>query len=378
MSMILMAQAMKLKIGNSARKFVLIKLADNANDKGECWPSYQHIADHCELGRSTVKAHIDALVDSGFVSKFERNNGKSSNKYVLTLESGTQKERVKPNRNGNLAQPLTGSTADTSCTAAGTPLAQPLAPEPIIDPIKEPITITSPTGSTAPEGADSVCSVCNGTGVEIGFDAESGGHIEYNCSQCYEVGPTCNDGLQVVNSELTTDQPKAPSDTAEPVGQTEHEAAPADKPVKKRKTKAETLLDLIRSKSELLVCLNCVDDTLLLEWCQQRERMKAARTDRALSKIDRALDELRTRHRVSPDTAIEAACDKGWRGLEVEWVLNHLSSTGRNMSYPAQSVPRNNDPDTPIVPKTIQRQAMSDEEIARQRAELARVMNGVE
>jgi hypothetical protein len=33
------------KVGNSLRKLVLIKLADNANDKGECWPSYQHIAD---------------------------------------------------------------------------------------------------------------------------------------------------------------------------------------------------------------------------------------------------------------------------------------------------------------------------------------------
>jgi hypothetical protein len=41
-----MAKAMGVKVGNSLRKLVLIKLADNANDKGECWPSYQHIADH--------------------------------------------------------------------------------------------------------------------------------------------------------------------------------------------------------------------------------------------------------------------------------------------------------------------------------------------
>lgn len=36
MSMTLMAQAMSIKVGNPIRKLVLIKLADNANDKGEC------------------------------------------------------------------------------------------------------------------------------------------------------------------------------------------------------------------------------------------------------------------------------------------------------------------------------------------------------
>ena len=49
MSMNLMAKAMNIKVGNPLRKLVLIKLADNANDNGECWPSYQHVADQCEL-----------------------------------------------------------------------------------------------------------------------------------------------------------------------------------------------------------------------------------------------------------------------------------------------------------------------------------------
>ena len=150
MSMILIAQAMKLKLGNSARKFVLIKLADNANDNAECWPSYQHIADHCELGRSTVKAHIKQLESDGFIKVVERNNGKSSNKYILTLDKGSERERRKPVRTHNV-QPghvSTGSTADTGCTAADRPLAQPLTPEPIIEAIKEPITLP-PNGSAS-------------------------------------------------------------------------------------------------------------------------------------------------------------------------------------------------------------------------------------
>lgn len=34
MSMSLMAKAMSIRVGNPLRKLVLIKLADNANDKG--------------------------------------------------------------------------------------------------------------------------------------------------------------------------------------------------------------------------------------------------------------------------------------------------------------------------------------------------------
>lgn len=78
MSMTLMARAMAIKTGNPIRKLVLIKLADNANDNGECWPSYQHIADHCECSRSAVRSHIDALIGMGVLTKENRmgiNNG---------------------------------------------------------------------------------------------------------------------------------------------------------------------------------------------------------------------------------------------------------------------------------------------------------------
>lgn len=85
-----MAKAMSIKVGNPLRKLVLIKLADNANDNGECWPSYQHIADHCECSKSAVKEHISALIKLGLMTKENRvgvNNGKgnTSNVYRLHL-----------------------------------------------------------------------------------------------------------------------------------------------------------------------------------------------------------------------------------------------------------------------------------------------------
>ncbi|OQR52984.1 replication protein [Klebsiella oxytoca] len=89
--MSLMAKAMGVKVGNSLRKLVLIKLADNANDKGECWPSYQHIADQCECSKSAVRNHIDALEDMGLIKRENRvgvnnGNGNTSNVYYLNLD----------------------------------------------------------------------------------------------------------------------------------------------------------------------------------------------------------------------------------------------------------------------------------------------------
>ena len=92
MSMRLMVQAMNCEVGNPARKLVLLKLADNANDDGICFPSYQYIADKCEMTRRSAISHIECLIKMGLVSKKERKNkdGSISNLYVLHLEQGSE------------------------------------------------------------------------------------------------------------------------------------------------------------------------------------------------------------------------------------------------------------------------------------------------
>ena len=92
MSMRLMVQAMNCKVGNPARKLVLLKLADNANDDGICFPSYQYIADKCEMTRRSAISHIEYLSKMGLVSKKERKNkdGSISNLYFLHLEQGSE------------------------------------------------------------------------------------------------------------------------------------------------------------------------------------------------------------------------------------------------------------------------------------------------
>ncbi|MCG9697446.1 helix-turn-helix domain-containing protein [Shewanella sp. Isolate11] len=89
MSMELMVKAMKAKVGNPLRKLVLIKLADNASDSGECWPSYQHIADQCEITRRSVMTHVKDLEKEGFLRREFRKGekGNSTNIFHLNLVS---------------------------------------------------------------------------------------------------------------------------------------------------------------------------------------------------------------------------------------------------------------------------------------------------
>lgn len=67
MSGLVVGWAMKQTTGLPAAKLVLAKLADNAGDEGLAWPSVQLIADHTELGQSTVYRHLATLQALGLI-----------------------------------------------------------------------------------------------------------------------------------------------------------------------------------------------------------------------------------------------------------------------------------------------------------------------
>lgn len=127
-----MVQAMKTKVGNPLRKLVLIKLADNANDEGECWPSYQHIADQCEISRSTVKVHIRELEKAGLLRREFRRAGElnQSNIFHLTLDGGAAENR------GGAASALPGAAENPGGGAAENPRTSHPS-----EPVNEPVTL---------------------------------------------------------------------------------------------------------------------------------------------------------------------------------------------------------------------------------------------
>ncbi|WDW88260.1 helix-turn-helix domain-containing protein [Salmonella enterica] len=150
MSMNLMAKAMSIKVGNPLRKLVLIKLADNANDEGECWPSYQHIADQCEVSRSTVKSHIRALEDMGLLKREFRRKGElnQSNVFYLTLDNAQQI----PPESGGAGADRGGAGADR-CGAGADRCGAGAAPRTYhsFEPVKEPLE-RKKKPSSMPEG----------------------------------------------------------------------------------------------------------------------------------------------------------------------------------------------------------------------------------
>lgn len=133
MSMLLMVKAMQSKVGNPLRKLVLIKLADNANDQGECWPSYQYIADQCEMSKRSVMAHIDALIEAGFLRKEHRIGGEKGNKsnvYTLRIPSAGDSlpsANAAPPSAGDSLPPSAGAAPRTSHSL-----------EPVMEPVMEP------------------------------------------------------------------------------------------------------------------------------------------------------------------------------------------------------------------------------------------------
>lgn len=111
-------QAFNAKVGNAARKLILIKLADNANDSGYCWPSHQYIADQCEMSKRSVIAHIAKLEELGFLTVQQRkksDGGNRSNYYKLHIgseNSAPPSEKSAPSPSENSA-PITCHSLET-------------------------------------------------------------------------------------------------------------------------------------------------------------------------------------------------------------------------------------------------------------------------
>ena len=157
MSMDLMVQAMKIKVGNPLRKLVLLKLADNASDLGECWPSYQHIADQCEISKRSVMNHIEALCECGLIKKELRTGpkGNSSNVYQLNLRSAGDSPGGSANRSLPGAGDSLPGAGDSPGGSAGAAPRISHSFEPVIESVNEPIKHTGASAdASAPARSD--------------------------------------------------------------------------------------------------------------------------------------------------------------------------------------------------------------------------------
>ncbi|HEX4468585.1 MAG TPA: helix-turn-helix domain-containing protein [Gemmatimonadaceae bacterium] len=98
------------KIGDPEAKLVLLKLADQSNDEGHCWPSRETIAEACETSVSTVKRRVAFLVELGVLEvrpRWRVGGLRSSNEYVIPYRRSTVDPAV-----GSARDPAVGPPTD--------------------------------------------------------------------------------------------------------------------------------------------------------------------------------------------------------------------------------------------------------------------------
>lgn len=111
MSTLALSWAWQQPVKDPASKLILLKLADQANDEGESWPSRRTLANHCGVSVETVKRRIAKLTDEGYLSSEERvrdDGGRTSNRYRLLIHPP------------GLPDPAPGSPADPAPGSAVT------------------------------------------------------------------------------------------------------------------------------------------------------------------------------------------------------------------------------------------------------------------
>lgn len=88
-----MTLAWSAVVGDHTDKLVLLALADNANDQGECYPSLTSIASRCEVHRATVVRSIQALESAGHISRHVR-PGRNTVYMVHPSQSATSRTEL--------------------------------------------------------------------------------------------------------------------------------------------------------------------------------------------------------------------------------------------------------------------------------------------
>ncbi len=87
---------MPLKTGSPISKLVLLKLADNADARGVCFPSLNYLAQYCEVSLRTVTRHVSELEKQGFlqrIKRFDDSGRQRSNLYQLRVPEGCHIEQ---------------------------------------------------------------------------------------------------------------------------------------------------------------------------------------------------------------------------------------------------------------------------------------------
>lgn len=106
-----MAWAIKQKVGNTTAKFVLLMVANYADEQGRAWPSQERLAEGIEASRHTVMRALDFLEQEGFLTRVRRHRedgSRMADVIHLGLCSNLQRSKnSEPKSQSATAEPIT-------------------------------------------------------------------------------------------------------------------------------------------------------------------------------------------------------------------------------------------------------------------------------
>ncbi len=85
MSIAAISWVFRQEIKPSSLKFVLVALADSADDRGICWPSIEHITETTCQDRKTVIKSLDDLEERGWLVDTGKRMGRTNQVKVYRL-----------------------------------------------------------------------------------------------------------------------------------------------------------------------------------------------------------------------------------------------------------------------------------------------------
>ena len=80
------AWAMKAPTPDALSRWLLVVLADHANEDGKCWPSQATLARRTGMGRSTVNRKLDMLEQQNLIMRISGNHERSTMYHLLVPE----------------------------------------------------------------------------------------------------------------------------------------------------------------------------------------------------------------------------------------------------------------------------------------------------
>lgn len=137
------------------QRYVLLKLADNANQDGRCWPSLAEIAMTTRLSESTVRRCVNGLEKGGWL-EVNRGLGRSKNSQYTLIEkvSGSNHLKEKVSQRKVSHRLIKGVTQTEKGVSLKKPPTPPLVEEPsrtTNEPSQGELTLLSPLAPPEPK-----------------------------------------------------------------------------------------------------------------------------------------------------------------------------------------------------------------------------------